>query len=61
MSVAVIIVNYNSSLLLERCLQCLSDQTLRADQVIVVDNNSDEPLSKTLLNNITNGRVIYSD
>jgi GT2 family glycosyltransferase len=40
LSVAVIIVNFNSGDLLEKCLLCLGSQVRPADQVIVVDNNS---------------------
>jgi GT2 family glycosyltransferase len=61
MTVAVVIVNYNSSLLLERCLQCLSDQTERADRVIIVDNASTEPESLALLEEISNAEVIYCE
>lgn len=61
MTVAVVIVNYNSGLLLERCLQCLSDQTERADRVIVVDNASTEPESLALLEEISNAEVIYCE
>ena len=60
MSVAVIIVNYNSGSLLLRCLQCLSDQTLRADQLVVVDNASDDPGSLELLDAITSATVMKS-
>ncbi len=38
--VTVIIINYNSGALLERCLDCLSNQTLKPDQIMVIDNNS---------------------
>ena len=60
MSVAVIIVNYNSASLLERCLQCLSNQTCQPDQIIVVDNASTEPASIRLLQEITGAEVIHA-
>lgn len=42
MSVSVIIINWNSGVLLDKCLQCLSEQTLLPDNIIVVDNNSND-------------------
>lgn len=61
MSVAVIIVSYNSASLLERCLQSLSDQTIQADKVIVVDNASTEAATHVLLDEITHAEVIRLD
>lgn len=61
MSVAVIIVNYNSGALVSRCLKSLSDQTLCADELIVVDNASTDPGSQSMLDAITNATVIRSD
>ncbi len=43
-SVVVIIVNYNSSDLLGRCLDCLDKQTLAPKEIIVVDNGSTDSL-----------------
>jgi GT2 family glycosyltransferase len=40
LSVAVVIVNFNSGDLLEKCLLCLSSQVQLANRVIVVDNSS---------------------
>src|SRR5262245_20563129 len=40
MTVAVVIVNWNSGDLLRRCLEALAQQTRRPDKVIVVDNAS---------------------
>ena len=40
-TVAVIIVNYNGGVLLQRCLTALSQQTRKPEQIILVDNNSD--------------------
>jgi GT2 family glycosyltransferase len=46
MTVAVLVVNWNSGDLLRRCLHCLNEQQRRPDQVIVVDNAStDDSLS----------------
>lgn len=58
MAIAVVIVNYNSGALLERCLACLQDQTLKPDHIIVVDNNSTEALSGKLLDSLTGITVI---
>lgn len=40
--IAVIIVNWNSGALLERCLAALAQQTLPPQQILVVDNASQE-------------------
>jgi GT2 family glycosyltransferase len=39
-SLSVVVVNWNSGALLERCLEALAKQTLRPDLVLVVDNGS---------------------
>lgn len=50
MSVTVIIVNWNSGILLEKCLQHLKMQTIQPEQIIVVDNGStDDSLNNTYL------------
>ena len=41
-TVAVIIVNYNGGELLQRCLTALSRQTRKPEQILLVDNNSDD-------------------
>jgi GT2 family glycosyltransferase len=47
MTVAVVIVNWNSGDLLARCLEALARQTRPPDKVIVVDNaSSDESLNR---------------
>ncbi|MGV0034942.1 MAG: glycosyltransferase family 2 protein [Candidatus Azotimanducaceae bacterium WSBS_2022_MAG_OTU7] len=61
MSVAVIVVNYNSGALLGRCLQSLSAQTLRADELVVVDNASTDAESQSILDTITTATVIRSE
>ena len=61
MSVAIIIVNYNSGALVSRCLKSLSEQTLCADELVVVDNASTDAESRSMLDAITNATVIRSD
>lgn len=39
--VAVVIVNYNGGVCLERCLKALSGQTRKPDRILLVDNNSE--------------------
>jgi rhamnopyranosyl-N-acetylglucosaminyl-diphospho-decaprenol beta-1,3/1,4-galactofuranosyltransferase len=39
-TVCAVVVTHNRRELLERCLGCLAEQTLRADEVLVVDNAS---------------------
>ncbi len=58
MSVAVIIVNYNSAALLQRCVQCLSDQTLAPDKVVIVDNASDDACAPITLDEIGNADLL---
>ncbi|MBT3830023.1 MAG: glycosyltransferase family 2 protein [Gammaproteobacteria bacterium] len=61
MSVAVIIVNYNSGALLDRCLQSLLAQTFCADELVVVDNASTDAESQSILDAITTATVIKSE
>ena len=61
MSVAVIIVNYNSGALLDRCLQSLLAQTLCADELVVVDNASTDAESQSILDAITTATIIRSE
>ena len=61
MSVAVIIVNYNSGALLDRCLQSLLAQTFCADELVVVDNASTDAESQSFLDAITTATVIRSE
>lgn len=42
MSVSVVIINWNSGPLLEKCLRSLSSQTVKPDAVLVVDNASSD-------------------
>lgn len=47
MTVATVVVNWNSGALLERCIASLSEQTRMPDRVIVVDNaSSDDSLDR---------------
>lgn len=43
-SVAILIVNWKSSLLLLRCLECIVRQESMAADVIVLDNGDDDPI-----------------
>ena len=61
MSVAVIIVNYNSGALLDRCLQSLLAQTFCADELVVVDNASTDAESQSILDAITTATIIRSE
>ena len=61
MKLVVVIVNYNSATLLERCLTSLSDQTLAPDRIIIVDNNSTEGLPRGLLDQYLNAELIQLD
>lgn len=62
MSVSIIIVNYNSTRLLIKCLEHLSAQTVLPDQVFVVDNASSDgfhdmtgfPLDVTVIPQVQN-------
>src|SRR6185295_11328147 len=58
MSVAVIIVNYNSGPLLQICLDGLANQTLRVFDVIVVDNGSADGSVDSLERLASNVRII---
>jgi len=50
MSVAVVIVNWNSGILLEKCLTALSRQTVKLQHILVVDNaSSDDSAAYTKL------------
>jgi GT2 family glycosyltransferase len=58
MSIAVVIVNYNSGALLQRCLLALSRQTRPADHVIVVDNDSSDSETLRILDELSNVELI---
>lgn len=61
MTVAIVIVSYNSGELLDRCLAALSEQTCKPDRILVVDNASSDPATLSLLATLDNAEVIYSD
>lgn len=42
MKYAVVIVTYNRLGLLKRCIECVEQQSLKADYLIIVDNHSDD-------------------
>lgn len=57
--VTVVIVNYNSGALLEKCLQCLRSQTLRADEIMVIDNGSTEAIAPELINAFSEATFVF--
>jgi len=48
-SVTVVIVNWNSGELLEKCLTCLSEQSYSPTRILVIDNNSTDGSAKLAL------------
>jgi glycosyltransferase involved in cell wall biosynthesis len=46
MKISVVIPAYNEEKLISRCLQSLIDQTIKPDEIIVVDNNSTDSTAK---------------
>ena len=61
MTVAIVIVSYNSGELLDRCLAALSEQTCKPDRILVVDNASTDPATLSLLAALDNTEVMYFD
>lgn len=57
--VGVVIVCYNSGILLERCLACLAEQTLPADRILIMDNRSSDPATLACLETVTGAEVHY--
>jgi len=57
--VGVVIVCYNSGILLERCLACLAEQTLPADRILIMDNRSRDPATLACLETVTGAEVHY--
>ena len=43
---SIIIVNYKSWSVLEKCIESISSQNINNNEVIIVDNNSDDSLVK---------------
>ncbi len=60
MSIAVVIVNFNSGRLLAKCLAALAQQTLEPARVIIVDNDSDDPYTLARLGRITEAEIIHA-
>ena len=61
MKVAVVIVCYNSGVMLEKCLDHLAEQTWPADRILVVDNHSDDAITHQVLDAITGAEVMRLD
>ncbi len=57
--VSIVVVNFNSGGLLERCLSAVDRQTLRPQQVIVVDNDSTDGSATGLETRHSGVRVIH--
>ena len=47
-SVAILIINFKSTALLARCLECIVSQESMADDVLVLDNGGDDPIPEEL-------------
>lgn len=59
-SVTVVIVNWNSNQLLQKCLHALNQQTYQIDKILVIDNASiDSP--ELILANFANTQLIVSN
>ncbi|MBT4160306.1 MAG: glycosyltransferase family 2 protein [Gammaproteobacteria bacterium] len=58
MKVAVVIVCYNSGVMLEKCLQYLQEQTRKPDQTIVVDNDSTDTATINMLDSLDDVEVM---
>ena len=43
---SIIIVNYKSWSVLEKCIESISSQNISNNEIIIVDNNSDDSLVK---------------
>lgn len=62
MDVSVIIVNYNTKALLANCLNSIVSQTFNVEyEIIVVDNNSSEPLQDLLEDRFPYVKLIQSE
>lgn len=60
MRLVVVIVNYNSASLLQRCLKAVSDQTRTPDRVVVIDNASPDIGTRDALSVLSAVDVIYN-
>ena len=56
MGVSVVIPNYNGEKYLKKCLDTLMEQTLKPEEIIIVDNNSKDK-SLEIINNIFKEKV----
>ncbi len=61
MSIAVVIVNYNSADLVQQVLEHLQCQTVLADEIIIVDNASPDLLERDKLNALQNVTLLRLD
>ena len=50
MSVSVVIPNYNGEMYLKACMESLMEQSLKADEIIIVDNASTDESVKYIKN-----------
>ena len=60
MHLVVVIVNYSSVSLVQRCLQALAQQTRAPDRVVVVDNASTDAGTHNVLSVLSDVDVIYN-
>ncbi len=58
MKTAVVIVSFNSSAYLSKCLACVDNQTWSPDRIIVVDNHSTDEASTDQLETLTGVQLI---
>ena len=62
MKLSIVIVNYNSKLLLEQCIESIKKATRQIDtEIIVVDNNSTDGSKEYLPAKITGIKFIFND
>lgn len=59
--VAFLIINWNSSNMLQRCLEHIINQEYPAKEIFVLDNGSDEPLSRELFSKYPSVKFYRSD
>ena len=60
MQLVVVIVNYNSVSLLQRCLEALAQQMRKPDRIVVVDNASTDAGTRDVLSALSAVEVIYN-
>ena len=61
MQLVVVIVNYNSTSLVQRCLEALAQQTRSPDRIVVVDNASTDPGTRDAFAALAAIDVIYNE